>query len=109
MRILLSNDDGYLAKGLLELYLSLSEIAEVAVFAPSHNQSGTSNSLTLQRPLTIHKIDDGPQNGFYVIDGTPTDCVHIALTGYLGIYQTWWYLALIKGRIWQKMSFIPAQ
>ena len=84
MRILLSNDDGYLATGLLELYLALSEIAEVVVFAPTHNQSGTSNSLTLQRPLSIHQIHDGPQNGFYVIDGTPTDCVHIALTGYLG-------------------------
>ncbi|MFM2345134.1 MAG: broad specificity 5(3)-nucleotidase and polyphosphatase [Pseudomonadota bacterium] len=80
MRILLSNDDGYMAKGLIELYKSLSEIAEVTVFAPTHNQSGTSNSLTLQRPLTINKAE----NGFYIVDGTPTDCVHIALTGYLG-------------------------
>jgi 5'-nucleotidase len=83
MKILLSNDDGYLATGLLELYQALSKIAEVIVFAPSHNQSGASSSLTLQKPISIHKITEGPQAGFYVLDGTPTDCVHIALTGYL--------------------------
>ncbi len=83
MKILLSNDDGYLALGLLELYQALSQIAEVVVFAPSHNQSGASSSLTLQRPISIHTIKDGPQAGFNVLDGTPTDCVHIALTGYL--------------------------
>ncbi len=83
MRILLSNDDGYLAPGILELYLSLSSIAEVTVFAPAQNHSGASNALTLQRPLTVNKINSGPQSGFYVIDGTPTDCIHIALTGFL--------------------------
>jgi len=83
MRILLSNDDGYLASGLLALYKSLLTIADVTVFAPAQNHSGTSNALTLQRPLTIHKIQDGSQKDFYVVDGTPTDCVHIALTGFL--------------------------
>ncbi len=83
MRILLSNDDGYLAKGLIELYKALKNIAHVQVIAPMHNHSGASNALTLQRPLHVHHLDDGITQGFYIVDGTPTDCVHLALTGLL--------------------------
>lgn len=81
MRILLSNDDGYLAPGLICLAESLSEIAEIIVVAPERDRSGSSNSLTLDRPLSLHKS----HNGFYYVNGTPTDCVHLAVTGMLDI------------------------
>src|SRR5450830_1706862 len=77
MRILISNDDGYLAPGLQALADALAAIAEVVVVAPDSNRSGASNSLTLDRPLSLHKA----ANGFYYVNGTPTDCVHVALTG----------------------------
>jgi 5'-nucleotidase len=77
MRILISNDDGYLAPGLLALYQSVNSIAETFVVAPDRNRSGASNSLTLTRPLRAHQAP----NDFYYLDGTPTDCVHVALTG----------------------------
>src|SRR5260363_252902 len=79
MRILLSNDDGYLAPGLAALYQLLQPLGEVLVFAPERNCSGASNSLTLSRPLSIWTAE----NGFRYLNGTPTDCVHIALTGVL--------------------------
>lgn len=79
MRILLSNDDGYFAPGLVCLAEVLSEIAEVVVVAPERDRSGSSNSLTLDRPLSLHKS----HNGFYYVNGTPTDCVHLAVTGML--------------------------
>lgn len=79
MRILLSNDDGYLAPGLLALYHSLSKIAHCDVIAPDRNKSGASNSLTLEQPLRLKHHD----NGVISVDGTPTDCVHIAVTGLL--------------------------
>ena len=79
MRILLSNDDGYSAPGLAALASALAPIAEVIVVAPERDRSGASNSLTLDRPLTAHKA----ANGFLYINGTPTDCVHIAVTGLL--------------------------
>lgn len=79
MHILLSNDDGYLAPGLKAIADELSTIARVTVVAPDRNRSGASNSLTLQRPLRAHK----EPSGFYRVDGTPTDCVHLALTGLL--------------------------
>ena len=79
MHILLSNDDGYLAPGLIAIEKELSTIAQVTVVAPDRNRSGASNSLTLQRPLRVQKTD----RGFYAVDGTPTDCVHLALTGLL--------------------------
>ncbi len=81
MRILLSNDDGYLAPGLAALYQLLQPLGEVMVFAPERNCSGASNSLTLSRPLSIWTA----ANGFRYLNGTPTDCVHIALTGALDI------------------------
>ena len=77
MKILVSNDDGYLAPGIVALANALSAIAEIMVVAPDSNRSGSSNSLTLDRPLTVHRAE----NGFYFVNGTPSDCVHIALTG----------------------------
>ena len=77
MRILLSNDDGYFAPGLNILAEHLSKLAEITVVAPERNRSGASNSLTLDRPLSVRKAN----NGFFYVNGTPTDCVHIALTG----------------------------
>jgi 5'-nucleotidase len=79
MRILLSNDDGYFAPGLALLAKTLSRVAEVTVVAPERDQSGASNSLTLDRPLSLRKS----HNGFYYVNGTPTDCVHLAVTGML--------------------------
>jgi len=77
MKILLSNDDGYFAPGLNILAEHIGQLAEVMVVAPERNRSGASNSLTLDRPLSVRKAS----NGFYYVNGTPTDCVHIALTG----------------------------
>ncbi|MFD0912273.1 5'/3'-nucleotidase SurE [Methylophilus luteus] len=77
MKILLSNDDGYLAPGLAALAQHLSKIADITVVAPERNRSGASNSLTLDRPLSVKQA----ANGFFYVNGTPTDCVHIALTG----------------------------
>jgi 5'-nucleotidase len=79
MRILLSNDDGYQAPGLICLEKALSEKAEVTVVAPDRNRSGASNSLTLESPIRAHRAE----NGFTFVDGTPTDCVHLAITGLL--------------------------
>jgi 5'-nucleotidase len=77
MKILISNDDGYLAPGLAALVEALQPIADVTVVAPDSNRSGSSNSLTLDRPLSVYQA----ANGYYFVNGTPSDCVHIALTG----------------------------
>ena len=79
MRILLSNDDGYFAPGLAALAEALCEVGDVVVVAPEQNRSGASNSLTLDRPLFLKKA----ANGFHYVNGTPTDCVHLAVTGML--------------------------
>lgn len=79
MKILVSNDDGYLAPGLEILAKELSTLAQITVVAPERNCSGASNSLTLEYPL---RAETG-SNGFIRVDGTPTDCVHLALTGLL--------------------------
>src|SRR6476660_5808994 len=79
MRILVSNDDGYFAPGIMALATALSACAEVTVVAPERDHSGASNSLTLDRPLTVRRA----ANGFLFINGTPTDCVHLAVTGLL--------------------------
>src|SRR5438067_6694030 len=79
MRILISNDDGYLAPGIQALAAALAPIADIVVVAPDSNRSGASNSLSLDRPLTVQQA----ANGFYFVNGTPTDCVHVALTGML--------------------------
>jgi 5'-nucleotidase len=79
MRILLSNDDGYFAPGLAALAAALAAIAEITVVAPERDRSGASKSLTLDRPLMVRKA----ANGFFYVNGTPTDCVHLAVTGLL--------------------------
>ena len=79
MRILLSNDDGYFAPGLAHLAAALSPLAEIVVVAPERDRSGASNSLTLDRPLMMRQA----ANGFHYVNGTPTDCVHLAVTGML--------------------------
>lgn len=79
MHILVSNDDGYFADGLIRLHESLRTRAKVSVVAPERNRSGASNSLTLERPLRATRL----QNDVIKVDGTPTDCVHMAITGLL--------------------------
>ncbi len=79
MRILLSNDDGYFAPGIEQLAAVLAPHADIVVVAPERDRSGASNSLTLDRPLTVRTAP----NGFRFINGTPTDCVHLAVTGLL--------------------------
>jgi 5'-nucleotidase len=80
MRILIANDDGYLAPGLAALVKACEGLGEISVVAPEQNASGTSNSLTLNRPLSAFTA----ANGFRYFNGTPSDCVHVALTGLLG-------------------------
>jgi 5'-nucleotidase len=79
MKILISNDDGYQAPGIVALHAALSRVAQVEVVAPEHNNSAKSNALTLHSPLYVQTAP----NGFRYINGTPADCVHIALTGLL--------------------------
>jgi len=79
MRILLSNDDGYFAPGLAILAKTLADLGTITVVAPERDHSGASNSLTLDRPLSVRES----ANGFRFVNGTPTDCVHLAVTGLL--------------------------
>jgi len=81
MRILLSNDDGYFAPGLAALAEGLAPLGDITVVAPERDRSGASNSLTLDRPLSLRKA----HNGFLYVNGTPTDCVHMAVTGLLDL------------------------
>lgn len=76
MRILIANDDGYLAPGIAALVRACDGLGTVDVFAPERNASGTSNALTLHQPLSLHTA----ANGFRYVNGTPSDCVHLALT-----------------------------
>lgn len=77
-KILISNDDGYHAPGIIALYEALKDLGDVTVMAPDQNRSGASNSLTLDKPLTVRETE----RGFYTVNGTPTDCVHLASTGF---------------------------
>ena len=79
MKLLISNDDGIEARGIHVLAESMRGLGEVTIVAPDKNRSGASNSLTLDAPIRISEIDDN----VYRVSGTPTDCVHIALTGLL--------------------------
>jgi len=79
MRILLSNDDGYFAPGLAALAEGLAPLGHITVVAPERDRSGASNSLTLDRPLMLSRA----HNGFSYVNGTPTDCIHMAVTGLL--------------------------
>jgi 5'-nucleotidase len=81
MNILLSNDDGFQAPGIVALYEALKDLGNVVVVAPEHNNSAKSNALTLHSPLYVHQA----ANGFRYVNGTPADCVHIALTGLLDV------------------------
>ena len=80
MHILISNDDGYRAPGIKALAEAMRRFGRVTVVAPDHNHSGASNSLTLNRPLTVEHTEG---DSLYVLSGTPSDCVHVALTGLL--------------------------
>lgn len=79
MKILIANDDGYTAKGIQALYEALADLGDITVIAPESNCSGSSNALTLNRPLFVQQAP----NGFYYVNGTPSDCIHVALTGML--------------------------
>lgn len=79
MHFLLSNDDGYQATGLIKLHAALESLGRVSVVAPDRDRSGASNSLTLDAPLRAERAE----NGFIFVNGTPTDCVHLAITGLL--------------------------
>lgn len=79
MRILISNDDGYFSPGIAALFEALAPFGVVTVVAPERDRSGASNSLTLDRPLTVRRAP----TGFLFVNGTPTDCVHLAVTGFL--------------------------
>ena len=81
LRILLSNDDGYFAPGLAALAEALAPLGEITVVAPERDRSGASNSLTLDRPLSVRRS----HLGFLYVNGTPTDCVHLAVTGLLDV------------------------
>jgi 5'-nucleotidase len=84
MRILIANDDGYRAPGLAALVRACQGLGQVEVVAPEQNASGTSNALTLSRPLTVFEAQDHAGHALRVLNGTPADCVHVALTGLLG-------------------------
>lgn len=77
MKILVSNDDGFRAEGIRRLRAALATLAEVTVVAPDRNKSGASNSLTLDVPLRVFESEPG----VYFVNGTPTDCVHLAISG----------------------------
>ena len=79
MKILISNDDGYLATGINALTDALEQVADVVVVAPDRNRSAASSSLTLHTPLRVSRV----ANNRYKVDGTPSDCVHLAVTGFL--------------------------
>ena len=83
MRILIANDDGYLAPGIAALVKACAGLGEIDVVAPEQNASGTSNALTLNRPLSVFEAAGDAVKGFKVVNGTPSDCVHVALTGLL--------------------------
>ena len=93
MKILLSNDDGYEAPGLGVLHDVVSQFAEVIVMAPEEDKSGVSNSLTLRKALRV--MHDA--RGFGYVNGTPADCVHLALMVRWTSSRIWWYLESIKG------------
>ncbi|MBI5717492.1 MAG: 5'/3'-nucleotidase SurE [Burkholderiales bacterium] len=84
MRILIANDDGYLAPGIAALVQACRGLGHIDVIAPEQNASGTSNALTLNRPLSIFEARGEGVAGFRVVNGTPSDCVHVALTGAIG-------------------------
>lgn len=83
MRILISNDDGYLSPGIRALYTTMSQLGQATIVAPDRNRSGASNSLTLSHPILVREHEED----VYSLEGTPTDCVNIALSGLLATDQ----------------------
>ncbi len=77
MKILVSNDDGYRARGIIALREALTGLADLTVVAPERNHSGASNALTLEHPLRVTEVEENA----YFVSGTPTDCVHLAISG----------------------------
>lgn len=89
MKILLSNDDGYLSPGIRTLFTALQQSAlseELIMLAPDRNRSAASNSLTLLEPLRIHAHESAPKTAIYSVNGTPTDCVHLGINGALDFH-----------------------
>lgn len=93
MNILINNDDGYQAEGLAILARVAAEFANVRVVAPERNRSGASSSLTLDRPLRIQEA----ANGFYFVDGTPTDCIHLAMHALPDFRPDWVFSGINHG------------
>lgn len=93
MKVLLSNDDGYFAPGLAALAAAMQTQGDVTVVAPERDRSGASNSLTLDRPLNLKQA----ASGFYYVNGTPTDCVHLGVTGLLAQRPDWVFSGINHG------------
>ncbi|MGQ5521949.1 5'/3'-nucleotidase SurE [Chitinimonas sp. PSY-7] len=93
MKFLLSNDDGYFAPGLAALADMMQGLGEVSVVAPERDRSGASNSLTLDRPLSLKCAP----SGFHYVNGTPTDCVHLAVTGMMTDRPDWVFSGINHG------------
>lgn len=93
MNFLLSNDDGYFAPGLAALAQALQAHGHVTVVAPERDRSGASNSLTLDRPLSLRRAP----GGFHYVNGTPTDCIHLAVTGMLEQAPDWVFSGINHG------------
>ena len=83
MNILIANDDGYLAPGIAALVRACEGLGHIDVIAPEQNASGTSNALTLTRPLSVFKTRSPAGQEVHVVNGTPSDCVHVAMSGLL--------------------------
>ncbi len=103
--ILVTNDDGIHAEGLMTLALTLSEIAEIIVVAPDRNRSGASNSLSLDRPLRVQQLGENR----YSVNGTPTDCVHLAITGLLEQRPDMVVSGVNAGANWEMIFYTQAQ
>ena len=99
MRILISNDDGVYAPGIEILAAELKKIAEVTVVAPDRDRSGASNSLSISVPIRLQHLP----NGYISVTGTPTDCVHVALTGLME--EDMFILIQIQVRILQEFQY----
>ena len=96
MRILVSNDDGFHAEGIQVLAKELRKIADVVIVAPDRNRSAASSSLTLVEPLRPRHLDSGD----YCVNGTPADCVHLALNGFYLVKWILWYQVLMPVVTW---------
>src|ERR1700734_3552 len=87
--VLLSNDDGYARPGLLAAGEALAQAFDVVTVAPEHEQSASSHALSLRRPLRLRAIEEGEENRRFALDGTPADCVYVALYGGTRVLPRW--------------------